>query len=70
MDEDREKVVGILLAKDLLRLAAQDRTSRRRAIRHQANSCARRCSCRNPSGLNVLLREIPPLARAHGRGGR
>ena len=47
MDEDREKIVGILLAKDLLRLAVGQR---RGAASTSRNSCGRRCSCRSPSG--------------------
>ncbi len=49
MDEDREKIVGILLAKDLLRLAAQDPRGADGATSTSRNSCGRRCSCRNRS---------------------
>ena len=54
LDEDRDEVVGILLAKDLLRLSP--RTRRERST--SASACGRRCSCRSPSALNVLLKEF------------
>ncbi len=46
MDEDRDDIVGILLAKDLLRL---HRGRRRTSASTSASSCARRCSCPSPS---------------------
>ena len=46
MDDDRDDIVGILLAKDLLRLCAP----RRASASTSASSCVRRCSCRSRSG--------------------
>ena len=46
MDEDRDDIVGILLAKDLLRLYAG---AGRASASTSASTCARRCSCPSPS---------------------
>ena len=58
MDEDREKIVGILLAKDLLRLAAQD--SRSGAVPHFDIKEFMRPAVFVPESkrLNVLLRDF------------
>ena len=47
LGSDRDDVVGILLAKDLLRLFAAEE---RRSSSICANTCGRRCSCPSPSG--------------------
>ena len=47
MDEDRDDIVGILLAKDLLRLCAGEA---RASVSTSASTCGRRCSSRSPSG--------------------
>ena len=46
MDEDRDDIVGILLAKDLLRLVSNEA----RSASTSASTCGRRCSCRSRSG--------------------
>ena len=55
MDEDREKIVGILLAKDLLRLRRAATTARNSTSR---NSCAPAVFVPESKRLNVLLREF------------
>ena len=47
MDEDRDDIVGILLAKDLLRMYAERHEA---SASTSASTCGRRCSCRSPSG--------------------
>ena len=66
MDEDREKIIGVLLAKDLLRLQLA-RTKRRFDIKEFMRPAV---FVPESKRLNVLLREIPPFARAHGHRGR
>ena len=55
MDEDREKIVGILLAKDLLRLRRAATTAPNSTSR---NSCAPSVFVPESKRLNVLLREF------------
>jgi len=58
MDEDREKVVGILLAKDLLRLAAQDARGGGQALFDIKEFMRPAVFVPESKRLNVLLREF------------
>jgi magnesium and cobalt transporter len=66
LDEDREKVVGILLAKDLLRLAAQD-PDLSDGVQFDIKEFMRPCGVR--AGVQAAQRapaRDAPLARSHG----
>ena len=51
--EDRDQIVGILLAKDLLRYFAE---GGRDELRHQGSACARSCSSRRASASTCCSR--------------
>src|SRR6185369_10999080 len=64
MDEDREKIVGILLAKDLLRLAAQDARTEEESEFDIKEFMRPAVFVPESKRLNVLLREFR-RARVH-----